>query len=97
MGERSDSPKRRGIKKHLKAYGLGYALLFLFVTSLGSQFIFEVVLNTNSDSTPDWLQFLAHVFENLSSSCFQLLAFVLLTRFLYFRGSHESKDPPPED
>jgi hypothetical protein len=73
----------------LRRYGLGVALGLLFAGAWAGQWWVQVVLEGETA-----LAFWASTLENWQSEWLQLLTFVVLTRWLYFAGSHESKDPP---
>lgn len=50
---------------------------------------------SQGESTPEfyliWCTYWANVWENLQSEWWQLFTFVILTKYLRMRGSHESK------
>jgi len=71
----------------LRDYALGWVLVVLFLMSLTIQWL-------THDGTIG--QFVNAVFENAQSEFLQLLAFVVLTAFLRFRGSPESKSSDEE-
>ncbi len=98
------------MSKLLKDNGLTVVLLLLFAGSLVGQWLTGLRYH-NADlaehgeeplsalaflSDP---QFLATVFENWESEFLQMSAYVILTAFLFQRGSAESEDPdtPPRD
>jgi hypothetical protein len=71
--------------------GLGIALAALFLASWAGQAVFQVWVDGE-----DWNQFWASTLENWQSEALQLLLFVVLTSFLAFKGSPESKDSDDE-
>jgi membrane protein implicated in regulation of membrane protease activity len=94
----------------LKDNGLTIVLLLLFAGSIGGQWLtgwhvaIEDALRHHQTPMGLWAytvspEFLSSVFENWESEFLQMSAYVLLTAFLFQRGSSESKDPndPPRD
>lgn len=89
------------MKRHLREYGLAYVLALLMVLSWVGQAItqyYEVRQDALEHQqvfqmSEYWIIFWRATFENWQSEFLQLLTFVVLTRFLFFKGSHESKDP----
>src|SRR5688572_15780912 len=90
--------------KFLKNNGLSIAFLFLFIVSLWGQLL--TGHNTyNQEQVEDGQQpvslaqycttghFIQATFENWESEFLQMALFVVLTIFLFQRGSSESKDP----
>lgn len=73
--------------RHLRSYGMGYALGTLFVLSLVAQYVFQV--SVVRESVP---QFLASMFENWQSEFLQLFCQVTFPVWLYFRNSTESRE-----
>jgi len=94
----------------LKDNGLTIVLLVLFAMSIGGQLVAgwkvasedalrhgqQAKALTEYTQSPD---FLSSVFENWESEFLQMSAYVVLTAFLFQRGSAESRDPdaPPRD
>jgi hypothetical protein len=72
----------------------------MFLFSWVGQFVFElmVVRNEAHDAGQpfSWSEFWPHfgqsTFENWQSEFLQVLTFVVMTTYLIFRGSHESRD-----
>jgi hypothetical protein len=96
------------VKKIFKNNGLSLAFLLLFIVSLVGQIIaghrehnqqvFEEGGNTLSLS--EYLvsgHFLQSTFENWESEFLQMALFLILSMFLYQKGSSESKDPDKEE
>lgn len=96
--------------KRLRDNGLTIVLVLLFAASLVGQWL--TGLNFHNAELADHgeapigalafltdPQFLATVFENWESEFLQMSAYVVLTAFLFQRGSAESRDPdePPRD
>lgn len=87
-----------------KNYGLSIVLAILFLASwIGQGFTqwSEFVNHQQEHRQPvEFSQFVpefwASTFENWQSEFLQLLTFVVLTSFLYHKGSHESKDSDEE-
>jgi hypothetical protein len=90
--------------KFLKDNGLTIVLVFLSVATIGGMFLTgwfvynhelakhgaaQVDLDTYATSG----HFLSSLFENWESEFLQMSAYVMLTAFLFQRGSAESKDP----
>jgi hypothetical protein len=71
--------------------GLAIVLAALFLGSWAAQLIFQVFVENES-----WSAFWASTMENWQSEYLQLLSFVVLTAFLVFKGSHESRDSDDE-
>jgi hypothetical protein len=95
------SPHARALRRHpLGDRGLGIVLLVLFLVSWIGQFFVQLVVVRNEASEHgqpfQWGDFLAQFWhstlENWQSEFLQLLTFVVLTTYLIYRGSHESKD-----
>lgn len=91
-------------KTFLKDNGLTLALLALFAISLVGQAVSglasenaELAMHGGATLTlPAYLTsgaFLSSLFENWESEFLQMWAFVMLTAYLFQRGSPESKDP----
>ena len=97
--------ERRGLSKLLRDNGLSLALFCLFLVSLiGHLFAGRSVAReearSHGESGPAGLleyaaspHFLESLFENWESEFLQMAAYVVLTIFLFQRGSAESKDP----
>lgn len=96
--------------KLLRENGLTIVLLILFAASIVGQWLAgwhvavddalkhgQPAISLGQYATSP--QFLATVFENWESEFLQMSAYVILTAFLFQRGSAESKDPddPPRD
>jgi Domain of unknown function (DUF6766) len=101
----SDPPRRQPRRHHpLGDKGLAIVLAVLFLASWIGQFIFELFVVRNeanahgeSFSWGDfWPSFWQSTLENWQSEFLQLLTFVVLTTYLIYRGSHESKDSDDE-
>src|SRR3954467_15159810 len=96
------------MKHFLKYNGLSVVMLLLFVLSLGAQII--TGFTSHNDKIKDhhgkpftlseYLisgHFIEATFENWESEFLQMGAFVLLSVFLYQKGSTESKDPDKKE
>jgi hypothetical protein len=93
------------IRRILRDQGLTLVLGFLFLASLvghvtsGHATLVEQERLHGEAATTSLLQYLAHehflesLFENWESEFLQMSMYVLLTTFLFQRGSAESKDP----
>ncbi|MFZ5669810.1 MAG: DUF6766 family protein [Pseudomonadota bacterium] len=92
------------MRRWLRDNGLTLALLGLFAFSLVGQALagwrMELTGAETPGRPPDSLAaylaggaFLSALFENWESEFLQMWAFVMLTAYLYQRGSEESKDP----
>jgi hypothetical protein len=92
------------VKKFLKNNGLSLAFLFLFLISLLGQIIAGhlehnqqlVEEGSQSLSLADYLSsghFQQATFENWESEFLQMALFLILSMFLFQKGSAESKDP----
>jgi hypothetical protein len=94
--------------KFFKDNGLSIAFFFLFLFSIVGQAI-TGMHEHNQEVTEDGGRaigmgayltsghFLQATFENWESEFFQMALFVILTMFLYQKGSSESKDPDKEE
>jgi hypothetical protein len=84
--------------------GLAIVLGLLFLASWIAQFVFElIVVRSDAHERGDtfawadfWPEFWQSTMENWQSEFLQLLTFVMLTTYLVYRGSHESKDQDDE-
>lgn len=84
--------------------GLAWVLLVLMLVSWLAQFVFELIVVRNEarahGSSFSWNEFWAEfgqsTFENWQSEFLQLLTFVVLTAFLVFEDSPESRDGDDE-
>jgi hypothetical protein len=84
--------------------GLAIVLGAMFLVSWVGQFIVEIIVVRDDaqehGQSFSWGEFWPHFWqstlENWQSEFLQLLTFVVLTTFLIFRGSHESKDSDDE-
>src|SRR5438128_103280 len=96
------------MKKFLKYNGLSIVMLLLFVLSLSAQIITGFKSHNeeikDQHGKPFTLKeylisghFIEATFENWESEFLQMSAFVLLSVFLYQKGSAESKDPDKEE
>ena len=98
------------MKRFWKNNGLSMVLLMLFLASLVGQYLtgwrFQNAELATHGEQPLTLaqyaadpQFIAAVFENWESEFLQMSAYVLLTCWLFQKGSAESSDPeePPRD
>jgi hypothetical protein len=96
------------MKKFFKNNGLSLVFFVLFLISLGGQIV--TGLHEHNEETVDeggtpvgmaeYLtsgHFLQSTFENWESEFLQMALFLILTMFLYQKGSAESKDPDKED
>ena len=92
------------MREFLKNNGLSIVLLALFLFSLGGQYVtgwYEHNDDQRMHYRPETSfigyaasgHFIEAVFENWESEFLQMAAFVILTVFLYQRGSAESKSP----
>src|SRR5687768_7396380 len=96
------------MKKFLKNNSLSLVFFILFLLSLAGQIVTGVKQH-NSEmqdeggkqlSTSQYLtsgHFLQSTFENWESEFLQMALFLILTMFLYQKGSSESKDPDKEE
>ncbi len=94
--------------KWLKNNSLSVVFFFLFLISLGGQ-VFTGLKQHNQEMAEEggkqlglsqYLMsghFLQATFENWESEFLQMALFVILTMFLYQKGSSESKDPDKEE
>ena len=96
------------MKKIFTNNGLSLVIFFMFLASLGAQFVtgFKECNNDISEHHGKPFTFgeylvsghcLEATFENWESEFLQMGIFVLLTTFLYQRGSSESNDPDEEE
>ena len=96
------------MKKFLKNNSLSLVFFILFLLSLGGQIIsgFKEHNREMKDEGGEQLimsqyissgHFLQSTFENWESEFLQMALFVILTMFLYQKGSSESKDPDKEE
>jgi hypothetical protein len=94
--------------KWLKNNGLSITLLFLFLFSIIGQIVTGLEEHNHemeedggvAISMSQYLvsgHFLQATFENWESEFLQMALFVILTMFLYQKGSSESKDPDKEE
>ncbi|MES2033096.1 MAG: DUF6766 family protein [Pseudomonadota bacterium] len=92
------------MKGWVKDNGLTLALLALFAISLGGQMLTGWSAENNARSVHSVApirfgaylfsgEFLSSLFENWESEFLQMWAYVMLTAYLFQRGSPESKDP----
>jgi hypothetical protein len=95
------SPHKQPPRRHpLGDRGLAIVLAALFLVSWAAQFIAQLFVvrdeaeqHGSSFSWGEfWPQFWHSTMENWQSEFLQLLTFVVLTTYLIYRGSHESKD-----
>lgn len=94
-------PRRR---YPLGDYGLAILLGALFLGSWIGQFIIEIIVVRNETEAADekftwsdfWPEFWQSTLENWQSEFLQLLTFVVLTTYVIYRGSHESRDNDDE-
>ena len=102
MTSHSTSPGKRSYP--LGDRGLAVVLGGMFLASWIAQFVFELLVS-RADARAHggafawsdfWPQFLQSTMENWQSEFLQLLTFVVLTTYLVYRGSHESKDQDDE-
>jgi hypothetical protein len=96
------------MRRFLRDNGLSLVLLAIFIVTLFGQSItgFEVYNDEQQDHNQSTItfgtyfttgHFIEAVFENWESEFLQDAAYVVLTVYLYQRGSSESKDPDKED
>jgi hypothetical protein len=76
----------------VKDYALGIVLGILWI---GNWVGYGIVLWLQEPEM-DWLKFWEGTFENSTSEFLQLLTFVVLSKFLLFRGSPQSRDGSDE-
>jgi hypothetical protein len=101
MADRNARPGRR---HPLGDKGLAIVLAVLFLGSWLAQFVFEILVVRNDAHehgqsfqwSQFWPEFWQSTLENWQSEFLQLLTFVVLTAYLVFRGSPESKDSDDE-
>ncbi len=85
-------------------HGLAWVLAGMFLFSWVGQFVFELMVvrdeAQDAGQSFSWSQFWPHfgqsTFENWQSEFLQVFTFVVITTFLIFRGSHESRDNDDE-
>ena len=90
------------MRRLLRDYSLGWALLALFLLSWAGQAFTQYHEFTQQQTVHGqppvvgefWMEFWSRTFENWQSEFVQLLTFVALSKLLFFRGSPEAKDPP---
>jgi membrane protein implicated in regulation of membrane protease activity len=75
----------------LGSRGLGIVLLILFLGSWVGQAIFQVAVLDES-----WADFWAATLENWQSEFLSVLTFVVLTAYIVYQGSPESKSSDDE-
>ncbi len=100
MAERQEASKRPPFGDR----GLAIVLAAMFLVAWVGQFFVQIVVvrNENQQHGQDfswgdfWPQFWHSTLENWQSEFLQLLTFVVLTAYLIYRGSHESKDSDDE-
>lgn len=86
------------MKALFRNYGLSITLFGLALMAMVLQwhFTWDMLVAEAEGSTPAfdliWSTYWANVWENLQSEWWQLFTFVILTAYLYHKGSHESKD-----
>ena len=96
------------MKKFLKNNSLSLVFFILFLLSLGGQVITGLKQHNQEMEEEGGQQlnmgqyftsghFLQSTFENWESEFLQMALFVILTMFLYQKGSSESKDPEKEE
>jgi len=96
------------MKKIFKNNGLSIVFFLLFIFSLGGQIITGLKEHNQEMqeeggkilSMSDYLfsgHFLQSTFENWESEFLQMALFIILSMFLYQKGSSESKDPDKEE
>jgi hypothetical protein len=96
------------MKKLLRNNGLSIAFFMLFISSLIGQAITGMhehnqALADDGGSTLTFLEYLCSghffqaTFENWESEFLQMALFLILSMFLYQKGSSESKDPDKEE
>jgi hypothetical protein len=103
-GQESDAESRNGMRSFLRDNGLSitmFGLFFAFVTAQSVVGLFDYNSTQREHGRPPvgYVQYLKSgdfveaVFENWESEFLQMGSYVVLTAFLYQRGSAESKDP----
>jgi hypothetical protein len=96
------------MKRVLRNNGLSIVFFILFVLSLGGQVVMGIIqynqeiteLGGHSVSLLEYLRsghFFESTFENWESEFLQMALFLILSMFLYQKGSAESKDPDKEE
>lgn len=96
------------MKKIFRNNGLSITFFLLFLLSLGGQIVTGVKQHNQEVkeigghplSTGEYLtsgHFLQSTFENWESEFLQMALFLILSMFLYQKGSSESKDPDKEE
>lgn len=96
------------MKKFFRNNGLSITFFLLFLLSLGGQIVTGVKQHNHEMeemggdplSTGEYLtsgHFLQSTFENWESEFLQMALFLILSMFLYQKGSSESKDPDKEE
>ena len=110
IGERSQQRKSKesSIKRFLRDNGLSLVLLALFASFLGGQLVsgwltYNEEQDEHQQAHVGFMQYLETgacgeaVFENWESEFLQMCLYVVLTAFLFQRGSAESKDPDKKE
>jgi hypothetical protein len=100
MAERQEASKRPPFGDR----GLAIVLAAMFLVAWVGQFFVQIVVVRNENQQHGqgfswgdfWPQFWHSTLENWQSEFLQLLTFVVLTAYLIYRGSHESKDSDDE-
>jgi hypothetical protein len=84
--------------------GLAIVLAAMFLVAWVGQFFAQILVVRNENNQHGqgfswgdfWPQFWHSTMENWQSEFLQLLTFVVLTTYLIYRGSHESRDSDDE-
>jgi hypothetical protein len=109
IGVRSQQKKsKQGLKRFLRDNGLSLVLLTLFVLFFAGQLVSGwLMYNEEQDQHQQaqigFMQYLGTggcgeaIFENWESEFLQMCLYVVLTFFLFQRGSAESKDPDKKE
>lgn len=88
------------MRRFLRRHGLGTTLGTLFLVSWLCQAVSQYYEARIEPGPVDWQAFWGafgtSTFENWQSEFLQLFTFVMLTKWLYEAGSHESKDLPED-
>lgn len=75
------------MRRYWNDYGLAIVLFALFAVSTVLQAYFDIMVENES-----WGHFFAALFENWQSEFLQLFTFVVLAKYLIYKGSPQSKD-----
>jgi hypothetical protein len=82
------------MKRLRKDYGLGIAYVLLFLVTLGlhALFVWLCSLYATEDAVPWLLLWQRGLWENIQSENYQIGLFIILSAYLVYKGSPQSKD-----